>query len=97
MSMEFQITQDDVETVLRSYNASYTNRIDEIMDMIDDSEVSNAAMSVDIDPYDDDEETLMKQTEVAYDEIAWQLYKEGFITKNHIQLYGNTDLLKRTE
>lgn len=95
--MEFQITQDDVETVLDSYNASYTNRIDEIMDMIDDSEVSNAALSVDIDPYDDDEETLMKQTEVAYDEIAWQLYKEGFITKNQIQLYGNTDLLKRTE
>lgn len=97
MSMEFQITQDDVETVLDSYNASYTNRIDEIMDMIDDSKVSNAALSVDIDPYDDDEETLMKQTEVAYDEIAWQLYKEGFITKNQIQLYGNTDLLKRTE
>lgn len=95
MSMEFQITQDDVEAVLDSYNISYDNRIEEIMEMIDDVEVSKAALAIDIDPYDDNEETLLKQTEAAYDEIAWQLYQEGFITKKQIEQYGNTDLLHR--
>lgn len=97
MSMGFQITQDDVETVLGSYNVTIPSDMEDIMSMIDDAEISQAALSVDIDPDDDDEEILMKQTEAAYDEIAWQLYEEGFITKEQIKLYGNTDLLHRTQ
>lgn len=97
MSMGFQITQEDVEVVLGSYNATIPSDMEEIMSIIDDVEISEAALSVDVDSDEDEEEVLMKQTEVAYDEIAWQLYQEGYITKKQIKLYGNTDLLHRTQ
>lgn len=97
MSMGFQITEDDVQTVLDSYNTVTNESMEEVMSIIDDNAVSEAALSVDIDPDDDDEEILMKQTEAAYDEIAWQLYQQGYINQKQIEVYGNTDLLKRVE
>lgn len=97
MSMGFEITQDDVEIVLDNYNTVTNQTIEDIMAMIDDNAVSKAALSVDINPEDDDEEILLKQTEAAYDEIAWQLYQQGFINQKQIEIYGNTDLLQRVE
>lgn len=92
----FQITQDDVENVLASHNVSYDDAtMDDIMAAIDDGEISYAALCVDVDLDDDDDDVLEKQTEAAYDEIAWQLYQGGFIQEWQIEKYGNKDLLSR--
>lgn len=50
-------------------------------------------MSVDIDAEEDDDSIMNKQTDAAYDEIAWQLYQAGKITKEQIQKYGNPIIL----
>lgn len=93
--MAFQITEDDVVNVLNSHNVDLEDSMESVMLMIDDVEIDKAALSVDIDPEDDDNDILMKQTEAAYDEIAWQLFQAGFITENQISKYGNPDLLKK--
>ena len=91
MNMHFEITQDDVINVLNSHKASSDN-IEEIMEIIDDDTISDAAMNAQID-IDDEEETLNAQTEVAYDEIAKQLLEAGYITPEQIKKYGNISLL----
>lgn len=93
--MAFQITEDDVVNVLNSHNVDLEDSMESVMLMIDDVEIDKAALSIDIDPEDDDNDILMKQTEAAYDEIAWQLFQAGFITENQISKYGNPDLLKK--
>lgn len=97
MSMGFQITESDVTNVLDSHNVDIPADMEDIMSMIDDAEVESAALSVDIDPDDDEDLIFLNQTEAAYDEIAWQLYKAGFISKEQISKYGNTDILTRVE
>lgn len=88
--MEFQITQEDVLNVLNSYQVTGFD-IEEVMVIIDDDQVSSAALSADID--DDDETTLENQTQVAYDEIAKQLFDAGYITKEQVKKFGNTAIL----
>lgn len=97
MSMGFQVTDDDIKNVLNSHNAEMPEDIGEVMCIIDDVEIEKAALSVDIDPDDDDDYIFIKQTEAAYDEIAWQLFKSGFITDKQIEKYGNSKLLNRVE
>lgn len=97
MTMSFEITQDDVLNVLNSYNVKLPFNMEEIMSIIDDENVSQAALSVDIGDEEDDEEVIDKQTEAAYDEIAWQLFQSNFINKKQIEKYGNTLLLSRIE
>lgn len=95
MNMSFQITEDDIMNVLDSHNVDLKDSIECVMEIIDDNEIDNAALSVDIGPEDDDDDILMKQTDAAYDEIAWQLFQAGFISENQISKYGNPDLLKK--
>lgn len=95
MSIGFEISQDDVLNVLSSYNVEIKDDIDEIMIIIDDDEISDVAMSVDFTEDEDDEDILMRQTEAAYDEIAWQLFKAGFISEEQIDKYGNRLLIER--
>lgn len=94
MSMGFQVTDDDIINVLNSHNAEVPEDIEEVMAIIDDVEIEKEALSIDIDS-DDDEYILMKQTEAAYDEIAWQLYQAGFITEKQIEKYGNVNILNK--
>lgn len=95
MSIGFEISQDDVLNVLSSYNVEMKDDIDDIMVIIDDEEISQVAMSVDFTEDEDDSEILMKQTEAAYDEIAWQLFQAGFIQEFQIEKYGNRLLIDR--
>lgn len=95
MSIGFEISQDDVLNVLSSYNVEIKDQIDDIMVIIDDDEISEVAMSIDFSEDEDDSEILMKQTEAAYDEIAWQLFQAGFITEGQIDKYGNRLLIER--
>ena len=95
MSIGFEISQDDVLNVLSSYNVEVKDDIDDIMVIIDDEEISQVAMSVDFTEDEDDSEILMKQTEAAYDEIAWQLFQAGFIQEFQIEKYGNRLLIDR--
>ena len=97
MSMGFQINDDDILNVLSSHNAQTPENLDEVMAIIDDEQIEKAALSVDIDPDDDEDYIFIKQTEAAYDEIAWQLYQSGFITEKEIEKYGNSKLLDRVE
>ena len=97
MSMAFEVTQHDVSHVLNSHNVEVPSDMDEVMAIIADSEIEKAALSVDIDPDDDEDYIFIKQTEAAYDEIAWQLYQAGFITEQQIDKYGNPNLLNRVE
>lgn len=93
MSIGFEISQDDVLNVLSSFNVEVKEDIEDIMLVIDEDEISDVAIKVDFS--EDDSEILMKQTEVAYDEIAWQLFQAGFIQENHIDKYGNRLLIER--
>lgn len=95
MSIGFEISQDDVLNVLSSFNIDVKEDIEDIMLVIDEDEISDVAMKVDFSEAEDDSEILMKQTEVAYDEIAWQLFQAGFIQENHIDKYGNRLLIER--
>lgn len=93
MNMGFQISEEDIINVLNSHQVTLSDSIDNIMSIIDDDKVSNAALSVDIDAEEDDDSIMNKQTDAAYDEIAWQLYQAGKITKEQIQKYGNPIIL----
>ena len=95
IDLAFEITQDDVFNVLSSYNVEIKDSIESIMEVIDDVEISSAALSIDFDESEDNEDILFKQTEAAYDEIAWQLYQAGFIQKSNVEKYGNINLLTR--
>ena len=90
--MGFQITEEDVVNVLKSHNAfnAHDINMEDIMSMIDDDEISKAALDEDID---DDEVTLTKQTDVAYDVIAKQLLNFGYITVEQVKEYGNVAIL----
>ena len=94
MNNGFQITQDDIETVLQSYGVTYSQEsLEKISELIEDSEVSSAAMSVDYSEGESDDDILDKQTEAAYDEIAKQLFKLNIITKEQVLANGNTLIL----
>lgn len=93
MNMGFQISEEDIINVLNSHQVTLSDSIDNIMSIIDDDKVSNAALSVDIEAEEDDDSIMNKQTDAAYDEIAWQLYQAGKITKEQIQKYGNPIIL----
>lgn len=93
MNMGFQISEEDIINVLNSHQVTLSDSIDNIMSIIDDDKVSKAALSVDIDAEEDDDSIMNKQTDAAYDEIAWQLYQAGKITKEQIQNYGNPIIL----
>ena len=81
--MTYQLTQNDVEAVLESYNVSNFN-IEKIMVIIDDDSIYQACAEF------NDEVTQM---EVAYDQIAKQLYQQGYISKEQVQDFGNSDIL----
>lgn len=95
--MDFQITEDDVLNVLTSHNVKVPSNMEEIMSMIDDAEIAQAALSVEINEDEDEDEIMDKQTDAAYNEIAWQLLQAGFISKEQISAYGNSVLLSREE
>jgi hypothetical protein len=96
MSLGFEITQDDVLNVLKSHQSSKSfieKNIDDIMSMIDDDEILSAVFAYDYDEYKTDEEILTDQTEIAYNEIAKQLYELNYITKEQIEKFGNKNII----
>lgn len=96
MSHAFEMSEYDVENVLELHQVKYTEKsLEQMMSIIDENEVTEAALSAIFDENDADDAILEKQTETAYEEIAWQLFKAGFIKKRQIEKFGNKELLNR--
>ena len=81
--MTYQLTQQDVQAVLESYNVSNYD-IQKIMIVMDDDAIAKACQ-------ESEDET--QQMEIAYDEIAKQLYQQNYITKEQVQEFGNVAIL----
>lgn len=81
--MTYQLTQQDVQAVLESYNVSNYD-IQKIMIVMDDDAIAKACQ-------ESEDET--QQMEIAYDEIAKQLYQQNYITKEQVQEFGNIAIL----
>lgn len=81
--MTYQLTQQDVQAVLESYNVSNYD-IQQIMVIMDDDAIAKACQ-------ESEDET--QQMEIAYDEIAKQLYQQNYITKEQVQEFGNVAIL----
>ena len=81
--MTYQLTQQDVQAVLESYNVSNYG-IQHIMVIMDDDAIAKACQ-------ESEDET--QQMEIAYDEIAKQLYQQNYITKEQVQEFGNVAIL----
>lgn len=94
MNLAFTITEDDIINVLNNHNIKFNQtKLEEILEIIDDNQVSESALNIDMDVNDDDISILDKQTEEAYNEIARQLYKSGYLSKDDIKDYGNPMIL----
>lgn len=81
--MTYQLTQQDVQAVLESYNVSNYD-IQKIMIVMDDDAIAKACQ-------ESEDET--QQMEIAYDEIAKQLYEQNYISKEQVQEFGNVAIL----
>lgn len=93
-NMAFGISQDDVENVLYSYGVSPSNLdMDAVMSIIDDDMVADMALRADFNMDDSDDEILNKQTELAYGEIAKQLFTAGFIKKENVEKFGDKNII----
>jgi len=84
MSLAFEITEDDVSTVLEKHGISVSDKIlSEIFETVvmpAAQEIEDAALNAEIS--DDDEETLMAQTEAAHAELARILEEEKVFMKH---------------
>lgn len=90
--LAFEISKEDIITVLESHNVFLKGKkLQEATDSIDDDSVADAALSVDFDMNDDD--ILDNQLEAAYDDIAKQLYENGYLKDTDIAKYGNPAIL----
>lgn len=90
----FELTNEDIETVLSNYGVVLTAvQLSEVFGLVDAVETSNAALAVDFEEGEDDETILNRQTEAAYDEIAAQLVSLKVLSVADIEAGGNTNLL----
>ena len=91
----FQVTDEDMDNVLRRYGAASTPQsVDEAMSELDLVAVEQAALAVSFEDGDDDESVLGRQTEAAMDEVAAQLLKVGTLCLDNIVRANNTSLLQ---
>lgn len=94
IDLAFEINKDDIITVLESHHVSLKGKkLQDATNSIDDDSVLDAVLSVDFDM--NDEDILDKQLEAAYDEIAKQLYENGYIKDLDIAKYGNPTILMK--
>ena len=78
MSAAFEVSADDVATVLRKHGVTMTDaQIADIHSQLDFDAVETAALAAEIAC--NDEDTLDAQTDAAHEEIASQLSDVGLI------------------